>query len=53
VLFLATLSRFPTEQERRRIAAHFASDSAGGDRRRALAELFWALLNSNEFGTIH
>ncbi len=49
-LFLATLSRLPTQAESRRMQEFIASNS---DARRALGHVFWALLNSAEFGANH
>jgi len=49
-IFLATLSRYPTEMERERILNHVERDSSPGDpRRQLLGDLLWALLNSAEF----
>jgi hypothetical protein len=44
-LYLATLSRPPRPEEMRRVLARLD----GSDRRQALADVFWVLLNSNEF----
>lgn len=44
-LFLATLSRLPTNAERESVAASLV----GADRKAAFTDLFWALLNSKEF----
>jgi hypothetical protein len=45
-LFLATLSRLPTEKEK----ARFAEYSAGQkDRRKVFADTLWALVNTTEF----
>jgi hypothetical protein len=63
-LVLATLSRLPTDKERARLAAFVdGGGSAGGkpatakERKKryddALADLFWALLNSGEFYLNH
>ncbi len=46
-LYLATLSRFPSEDELKIVTAHFASRPA--NRREAAADLVWALINSPEF----
>jgi hypothetical protein len=48
-VFLATLTRMPTEAERDRFVAYVDSGGAQGDRRRALADVLWVLLNSSEF----
>jgi hypothetical protein len=45
-LFLATLTRLPTAEER----AAFAENRAGKkDRQAAYADVLWALVNTNEF----
>jgi hypothetical protein len=44
-LFLATLSRFPDEDERRAALDHVRA----GNRQKGFGDLFWALLNSREF----
>jgi hypothetical protein len=49
-LYLATLSRFPSETERRTLLAH-VRDAA--DRRQAWEDVQWALLNSLEFRFRH
>lgn len=46
-LYLATLSRFPTEEELKMVSAHFESGKM--NRREAAADLVWALVNSPEF----
>jgi len=46
-LYLATLSRFPSEDELKIVTAHFASRPA--NRREAAVDLVWALVNSPEF----
>ncbi len=45
-LYLATLSRLPRESELQAIANHI---KANPDRRKALEDVHWALLNSKEF----
>jgi hypothetical protein len=45
-LYLGTVSRFPSEPERARALDHVARK---GSREAAFEELFWALLNSDEF----
>lgn len=49
-LFLATFSRFPTQPERVAARSHLDKKK---DRKAALADLFWALLNAREFLTNH
>jgi hypothetical protein len=45
-LFLATLTRLPSEADRQTFARHRAE---AGDRRAALTDALWALLNTREF----
>lgn len=45
-LFLATLSRLPSEQDRQAFAEH---RQRVGDRRAALMDTLWALINTREF----
>jgi hypothetical protein len=51
-LYLATLSRPPTADERRQAAAYLAGHD-GADRAARLGDVFWVLLNSAEFRRIH
>jgi hypothetical protein len=48
-LFLAALSRKPTGSERERLVRYVDGGGASKDPRLALADVFWALLNSGEF----
>ncbi len=48
-LFLATVSRLPSDDERTAVHAALAS----GNREDVFADLFWALLNSKEFAFNH
>ncbi|MEX0712755.1 MAG: DUF1549 and DUF1553 domain-containing protein [Pirellulales bacterium] len=48
-LFLATLSRPPGDAERARFVEYVETGGPTADRRRALGDLLWALLNSPEF----
>jgi hypothetical protein len=48
-LFLATLSRKPTADEARRLVKYVNDGGAAKDKKKALADVFWALLNSPEF----
>ncbi len=48
-LFLAALGRPPRPEESRRFVAYVDKGGATGDQRQALADVFWALLNSPEF----
>jgi hypothetical protein len=56
VLFLATLSREPLNEERDLFLAHIKGNGAAGkepNRRKALSDVLWALLNSAEFALNH
>ncbi|MCS7045200.1 MAG: DUF1549 and DUF1553 domain-containing protein [Gemmataceae bacterium] len=48
-LFLATVSRPPRAEERDRLLTYVQRGGARGDEAAALADVFWALLNSSEF----
>jgi len=48
-LYLATLSRKPTPEESAKLVAYVNKGGPSGDRDRALADVFWVLLNSSEF----
>jgi hypothetical protein len=50
-IYLAVLSRFPTEEELKAVAAY--GQSAGANRRMVALDLVWALLNSAEFRFRH
>jgi hypothetical protein len=52
-LFLVVLSRKPTATESRRFVAYVERGGPSGDPRKALADVFWALLNSAEFRLNH
>ena len=45
-LYLRCLGRVPTPSEAERISAKLASSA---DKKKSLEDLFWALLNTNEF----
>jgi hypothetical protein len=47
-LYLAALTRLPRPDERERLVKYVTDNTEEG-RRRALADVFWALLNSGEF----
>jgi hypothetical protein len=51
-LYLAALSRKPRPEELTRFV-RYVDKSAKGDKKRALADVFWALLNSTEFIVNH
>ncbi len=48
-LFLAALSRFPTDVERQRFGDYLKAGGTQSDERSAMADVFWVLLNSSEF----
>ncbi len=48
-LFLAALSRQPTDSERATFGKFMADGGTSGDAKSAMADIFWALLNSSEF----
>ncbi len=48
-LFLAALSRPPRPAEAARLIAYVDKGGASGDPKKALSDVFWALLNSTEF----
>lgn len=52
-VFLATFTRVPTPAERERFASHVDAGGPSGDKRKALADVFWVLLNSPEFTVNH
>lgn len=53
VLFLSTLSRRPSEEEREHFVAYVQSGGPTKDSRQALSDVLWALLNSAEFVLNH
>ncbi|MGD9723340.1 MAG: DUF1549 domain-containing protein [Pirellulales bacterium] len=52
-LYLATLSRKPSVDELEELAGYVDRGGAAGDSKQALADVFWALLNSAEFALNH
>jgi hypothetical protein len=52
-LFLVVLSRKPTAAELKRMTSYVESGGPAKDRKAALADVFWALLNSTEFAVNH
>ena len=52
-LYLAALSRRPRANERKRMIAYVDSGGPRNNSQRALADVFWALLNSSEFIVNH
>jgi hypothetical protein len=47
-LFLAALTRYPSEAERQKLGEHIESQGVE-DRHAAYGEILWALINSPEF----
>ena len=52
-IFLSALSRKPSAEELERFSDYVDSGGVNGDARQALGDVFWALLNSNEFSVNH
>jgi hypothetical protein len=52
-LYLAALTRRPRPEELARLVPYVESGGPAGDRSKALADVFWALLNSPEFRFNH
>jgi hypothetical protein len=52
-LFLVVLSRKPTVAETKRCVSYLDRGGASADTRQALADVFWALINSPEFFVNH
>jgi hypothetical protein len=48
-LFLASLTRMPSEEEREKYSSYVDRGGPSGDKKKALADVFWVLLNSTEF----
>jgi hypothetical protein len=48
-LYFAALSRQPTPEEAARLLAYVEKGGAAGNKKKALADVFWAMLNSPEF----
>ena len=53
VLFLSTLSRKPTDEERAKFVAYVEQGGTNNSSRQALGDVLWALLNSAEFALNH
>ena len=53
VLLLATLSRLPSDEERRAFSAHVDSAADQEKKQHAFSDILWALLNSAEFMMNH
>jgi len=52
-LYLVTISRPPSADELKKLTAYVDKGGPSGDPKKALADVFWALLNSSEFGFNH
>ncbi len=52
-LFIAALSRKPSESELAPLVIHITEDDSEDAPRPALADIFWALINTTEFNTNH
>ena len=52
-LFMATLTRQPAPEELGQMVEYVNRGGAQGDQKKALADVFWALLNSAEFALNH
>ena len=53
VLFLSTLSRKPTPREHKKLTKYVTDGGVTDNRREALADILWGLLNSSEFVLNH
>lgn len=53
ILFLATLSRPPTDSEIKLVGDFIPADGSPSEKRQGLADLLWALVNSSEFTLNH
>jgi Protein of unknown function (DUF1553)/Protein of unknown function (DUF1549) len=52
-LYMLTLSRLPRTAERDRFAAYIDLGGPSGDKRKAIGDVYWALLNCSEFSLNH
>jgi hypothetical protein len=52
-LFLGALSRKPTPAEAEKYASYIDRGGPTGDHKKAVTDVYWALLNSSEFGLNH
>ena len=48
-LFFTALTRKPTPEEMEKMASYVDRGGPSGDKKKALADVFWVLLNSPEF----
>lgn len=53
VLYLATFSRMPTAEEYEKFTSYVDRGGVSGDKKKALTDVFWSLLNSSEFMLNH
>lgn len=53
ILYLATLSRRPTESEQELLGEYISEEASGSELYEPLADVLWALLNSAEFTMNH
>lgn len=53
VLYLASISRYPSPEELAKHTSYIDRGGNSGDRDKAIGDLFWALLNSSEFMLNH
>jgi hypothetical protein len=53
VLYLATLTRYPTETELKQFSTYVNGGGPQHDQKAALSDVFWALLNCSEFRLNH
>jgi hypothetical protein len=49
VLYLASVSRLPTPEEAEKHGSYVDRGGATGDKKKAVTDVFWSLLNSSEF----
>lgn len=52
-IYLATMSRKPTPEESEKHASYIDRGGVSGDKRKAVTDVFWSLLNSSEFMLNH
>ena len=52
-MFLATMSRKPTPDEIDKHGSYIDRGGVSGDKRKAVTDVFWSLLNSSEFMLNH
>ncbi|HLW65933.1 MAG TPA: DUF1553 domain-containing protein [Gemmataceae bacterium] len=52
-VYLATVGRFPRPEEMKKLTEYVEKGGPSGDKKKAFADVYWALLNSSEFGFNH